>query len=80
MRRYLDELRGIHGIEIRTHGTPLYNSIYRFDDDMLVNTHTYGSLTGQNPVLHLRRLDGGLMGENYMRWFERVWSQARPEA
>jgi hypothetical protein len=28
--------------EIRLHGTPLYNSIYRFDDDMLVNTHVYG--------------------------------------
>lgn len=79
MRRYMDELVGIEGIEVRKHGTPLYNSIYRFDDDMLVNTHSYGSLAGQNPVLHLRRLDGGLMWENYMRSFERAWEQAKAE-
>ncbi len=79
VRRYMQEIAGLTGIEVRTHGTPLYNSIYRFDDQMLVNPHSYGSLAGQNPVLHLRRLDGGLMWENYMRSFERVWSQAVPE-
>src|SRR6266511_5006131 len=27
---------------IRLHDTPLYNSIYRFDDELLVNVHVYG--------------------------------------
>lgn len=32
-------LDGVPGIDIRTHGTTLYNSIYRFDDEMIVNPH-----------------------------------------
>ncbi len=35
-------LDGVPGIDIRCHGTTLYNSIYRFDEEMLVNTHVYG--------------------------------------
>ncbi|MGI9614680.1 MAG: XRE family transcriptional regulator, partial [Acidimicrobiales bacterium] len=32
-----------HGcMGIRLHATTLYNSIFRFDDEMLVNTHVYG--------------------------------------
>ena len=38
-----------------THGTTLYNSIYRVDDEMLVNTHVYGVNAYAAPVLHLRR-------------------------
>ncbi|WP_419704826.1 hypothetical protein [Promicromonospora sp. NFX87] len=26
-------------VEIRFHDTPLYNAIYRFDDEMMVNTY-----------------------------------------
>ena len=29
-------------VELRLHGTVLYNSIYRADDQVLVNTHIYG--------------------------------------
>lgn len=79
MRRYLQEVGRLPTVEIRTHGTILYNSIYRFDDQALINGHAYGGLAGQNPVLHLRRLDGGIMWEHYMRSFERVWQMAIPE-
>ncbi len=30
------------GVQIRLHSTVLYNSIYRADDHLLVNTHVYG--------------------------------------
>jgi transcriptional regulator with XRE-family HTH domain len=76
MRRYLQEVAGLPNVEVRAHGTPLYNSIYRFDDQMLVNGHSYGSLAGQNPVLHIRQLPGGLMWRNYMGSFDRVWEDA----
>jgi transcriptional regulator with XRE-family HTH domain len=76
MRRYLDEVASLPGVDVRAHGTPLYNSIYRFDNQMLVNGHAFGSLAGQNPVLYLRRLDGGLMWDHYLRSFERVWESA----
>jgi transcriptional regulator with XRE-family HTH domain len=80
MRRYLHEVAALPGVEIRTHGTILYNSIYRFDDQALINGHAFGTLAGQNPVLHLRRLPGGLMWDHYMRSFDRVWQTATPEA
>ena len=44
------------GVELRLHDTPLYNSIYRFDDEMLVNVHAYGILAAYTPVMHLRRV------------------------
>ena len=56
---YLREAIGAPGVELRFHATTLYNSIYRFDDDMLVNTHVYGAPAAHSPVLHLRRLPGG---------------------
>jgi len=63
--------------EIRLHDTPLYNSVYRFDDDMLVNTHVYGILAAWTPVNHLRRIDGAYFS-TYLESFERVWASARP--
>jgi hypothetical protein len=62
---------------IRLHDTPLYNSIYRFDDEMLVNTHVYGMLAAHTPVMHIRRMDGAFFN-TYLESFERVWASARP--
>ncbi|MFD9906559.1 XRE family transcriptional regulator [Streptomyces sp. NPDC059063] len=66
-----------NSVEIRLHDTPLYNSIYRFDDEMLVNVHAYGLLAAFTPVLHLRRIDGTYFG-TYTESYERVWASARP--
>jgi transcriptional regulator with XRE-family HTH domain len=77
---YLDEAIGAPGVELRLHTTTLYNSIYRFDSDMLVNAHAYASPAAQSPVLHLRRLAGGWLFDHYQASFERVWAQARPPA
>ena len=40
-------LRAIDGAEFRFHQTILYNSIYRGDDQLLVNTHIYGVPAGR---------------------------------
>lgn len=71
-------LDGVPGISIRSHGTTLYNSIYRFDDDMLVNTHVYGFMAGHAPLLHLRRLSGGDLFQTYSESFDTVWNAAKP--
>jgi transcriptional regulator with XRE-family HTH domain len=68
------------GVSVRLHDTTLYNSLYRYDDDLLVNAHAYGVAAGQSPVLHLRRLPGGRLFDHYMASFERVWQAARPLA
>jgi transcriptional regulator with XRE-family HTH domain len=64
--------------EIRCHKTTLYNSIYRFDDEMLVNTHVLGFMAAHAPVLHLRRLSGGDLFETYAESFQGVWDGAKP--
>lgn len=79
-RRYLNEVVDLPGVEVRTHGTTLYNSLFRFDQDLLVNGHAYGSLAGQNPVMHLRRVPGGRMWDHYMRSFDEVWNLGTPQA
>jgi transcriptional regulator with XRE-family HTH domain len=65
-------------VEIRLHGTVLYNSIYRADDQLLVNTHIYGTMANNAPVFHLRKIPGGDMVSTYLESFERVWNGAKP--
>ena len=65
------------GITIKLHSTTLYNSIFWFDDDMLVNTHVYGVPAHFAPVLHLRHLSSGTLFQTYARSFDRVWDQTR---
>jgi hypothetical protein len=63
-------------VQIRLHDTPLYNSIYRFDDEMLINVHVYGILAAYTPTMHIRRIDGAYFN-TYVESFERVWASAR---
>jgi len=76
--RYLEPVLDTPGIELRLHGTPLYNSIYRFDDQMLVNTHLYGTGAPRNPVLHLQRLPEGQVFDGYLASFASVWESRDP--
>lgn len=71
-------LRGLDRIEFRVHDTILYNSIYRADDQILVNTHIYSFPAAQAPVLHLRRVAGGDMVTTYLESFDNIWSGATP--
>ena len=52
-------LRAAGGVEFRFHRTILYNSIYRADDQVLVNTHLFGVTAAVAPVWHLRKLPAG---------------------
>ncbi len=71
-------LRDVAGVEIRQHATPLYNSIYRSDGELLINPHIYGTPAAQAPVVHLRQIVGGTLVSTYLDSFERVWSESRP--
>jgi lambda repressor-like predicted transcriptional regulator len=71
-------LQAIENVEIRLHGTVLYNSIYRADDQLLVNTHIYGTMASNAPVFHLRKVAGGDMVSTYQESFDRVWDGATP--
>jgi transcriptional regulator with XRE-family HTH domain len=69
-------LRSVEGVEFRFHQTVLYNSIYRADDQVLVNTHLFGVIAAHAPVWHLRKLPGGELASLYIDSFERVWDTA----
>ena len=71
-------LRQVEGVEFRLHRTVLYNSIYRADDQVLVNTHVFGLAAAQAPAWHLRKLPGGELASLYIDSFERVWETATP--
>jgi transcriptional regulator with XRE-family HTH domain len=75
---YYNRLAKTPGVSLRFHKTTLYNSIYRFDDEMLVNTHAFGFPAAHAPMLHLRRLSGGTLFDFYADSFDRVWSTGIP--
>ncbi|MER8231045.1 XRE family transcriptional regulator [Streptomyces sp. NPDC094049] len=71
-------LLGVPGIELRTHRTTLYNSLYRVDDQMLVNAHVWGVNAYGAPVWHLRRSGSGGVFDTYADSFDTVWETAGP--
>ncbi|MFG2962301.1 XRE family transcriptional regulator [Streptomyces sp. NPDC048288] len=74
---YRPLMRSHPDVGFRLHDSTLYNSIYRSDDEMLVNPHVYGIGAYMAPVLHLRRVaDGGLF-DTYANSIEHTWENAR---
>ncbi|MGC9666859.1 XRE family transcriptional regulator [Planosporangium sp. 12N6] len=69
-------------VQLRLHDTVLYNSFYRADDALIVNTHVYGCPASYAPVFHLRRRYDDGAAAIYLDSFERAWRTAyepRPE-
>ncbi|WP_405617845.1 XRE family transcriptional regulator [Streptomyces sp. NBC_00076] len=75
---YRPLMRSHPEVGFRLHDSTLYNSIYRSDDEMLVNPHVYGIGAYMAPVLHLRRLPGGGLFDTYANSIEHTWENARP--
>ncbi|MFE1957613.1 XRE family transcriptional regulator [Streptomyces sp. NPDC059479] len=71
-------LAGTPGIDVRTHETTLYNSLYRADDQQLVNAHVWGVNAYAAPVWHLRRHETRGMFDTYADSFDAVWATATP--
>ncbi|MGH4017130.1 MAG: hypothetical protein ACRDSL_25025 [Pseudonocardiaceae bacterium] len=72
---YYRPLVDVEGVEFRLHGTSLYNSIFRYDDQMLVNQHVYGTYGYIAPILHLRKVPGFDLFDTYMKSFALVWQE-----
>ncbi|GLZ01873.1 XRE family transcriptional regulator [Actinoplanes sp. NBRC 103695] len=75
---YYRTLTEVNNIEIRLHDTTLYNSLFRYDNDIMVNNHVYGAPASLNPTTHLRRIDGGVLFDHYSSSFDKVWETAKP--
>jgi transcriptional regulator with XRE-family HTH domain len=65
-------------IDIRLHDTVLYNSLYRADDQIMVNQHTYSLPASHSPVFSYYAPNNAGMLAPYLTAFEAVWSTARP--
>jgi hypothetical protein len=70
-------LREVENVEIRLHDAVLYNSIYRVDDDLLINQHTYGVPAAHSPVFELQNGVVGDLTDAYLETLERVWVLSR---
>lgn len=65
-------------VDLRKHGTTLYNSIYRFDDQLLVSPHLWSANGYLAPVLHLKHVEGGTLFSMYAENFDAVWAVSAP--
>jgi transcriptional regulator with XRE-family HTH domain len=66
------------GLQIRTHQTTLYTSMFRVDDDMIVNFHIYGSPGRNNPVMVFAQADQPRLWATFDQAFNRIWDNAKP--
>jgi transcriptional regulator with XRE-family HTH domain len=73
----LGPLAAADGVSIRLHCVHLYNSVFRFDDQMIVTPYLYRARGYQHPALHMRRLSPHGIFESYAQQFEEIWDTAR---
>jgi hypothetical protein len=73
-----EPLFGCQNADLRFQDAPLYNSVFRFDDEMLVTPHLYGTPGRSAPMLHLRRLGPNGLFSRWSAHFEGIWSDSRP--
>jgi hypothetical protein len=75
---FYEPLAEVPAVELHLHRTTLYNSLYRFDGEMIVNTHVYGCPAAHAPVMHLRKLGSGDLFNMYASSFAKVWASSVP--
>jgi Domain of unknown function (DUF5919) len=75
---FAEALADCDGIELRTYRAPLYNSLFRFDDELFVTPHLYATTGYRAPLLHLRRLGAGGVFDTFAGHFEAVWATTEP--
>jgi hypothetical protein len=76
--KYFEPLLGCAGFELRYQDVPLYNSVFRFDDEMYVTPHLYATPGAAAPLLHLRRLGPDGMFSRFTEHFDAIWAKATP--
>ncbi|WP_236574559.1 XRE family transcriptional regulator [Nocardiopsis sp. FR26] len=70
----------VDGVEIRTHSTILYNSVYLTEKKLLVNQHIYGLPAAKSPVMEINRELSPDMANTYARSFDGVWDKSKNTA
>ncbi|GII67369.1 hypothetical protein Skr01_74540 [Sphaerisporangium krabiense] len=73
-----EPLQATEGVEVRLHRTVLYNSIYRADDNLLINLHAYATPAAQAPVMHIQASDDTSTATTYLTSIDHTWARAAP--
>ena len=76
--RHFRDLWDCPNVEIRYHTAPLYNSVFRADDEMHVTPHLYGMHGSKAPLLHLRKLGPHGLFAGFALHFEAIWTTTTP--
>ncbi len=71
---HFQSLHNCENVEVHSHTTPMYNSVFRFDNEMFVTPHLYGLHGSKAPLMHLRRLGPYGPFESFVAHFENVWA------
>lgn len=75
--QWLKPLASAEGAAVGLHAVHLYNSIFRFDDQMIVTPHVFRAHGYQHPTFHLRRLSPHGVFETFAEQFQQVWDTVR---
>ncbi|MCP2323749.1 transcriptional regulator with XRE-family HTH domain [Hamadaea flava] len=75
---YFEPIGAIPGAQLRTHSLTAYSSIFRFDDDLLLNQHLFGVQNFLSPLMHLRRETEGGLFDLVTDAFDRFWVATMP--
>ncbi|MFL5627853.1 MAG: XRE family transcriptional regulator [Ktedonobacteraceae bacterium] len=72
------DLHSCTNVHIHLHSTPMYNSVFRFDNEMFVTTHLYGLHGSKAPLFHIRRLGPHGMFADFAAHFDNLWATTTP--
>jgi hypothetical protein len=75
--RWLTPLVECPNADVGVHSVHLYNSVFRFDDQMIVTPHVFRGHGYQHPALYLRRLSPYGIFETFAEQFQQVWDTVR---
>ncbi|MGW4328598.1 hypothetical protein ACWEKR_22165 [Nocardia sp. NPDC004573] len=74
----LGPLADTPGCTVGRHSTHLYNSVFRFDSEMIVTPYLFRARGYQHTALHLRRLSQHGIFESFADQFEQIWGTVTP--
>ncbi len=68
------------GASLHFQNAPMYSSVFRFDDDMLVTPHLFATPGKMAPLFHFRRIGSGGIFDQYVTHFEGLLAHATPQS
>jgi transcriptional regulator with XRE-family HTH domain len=68
------------GASLHFQNAPMYSSVFRFDDDMLMTPHLFGIPGKMAPLFHFRRIGTGGIFDQYATHFEGLLNSAVPQS